>query len=212
MSLPSGPVVPGQRIGDADLYRAGAGTYERGGRLYATLVGVARVRDEAGTEALAKGLLPILEVKQGTEKSLVPTVGSVVTARVRSVNRRFAKVEIVCVDGRPLLDSFRGMIRVQDIRATEKDKVEVYRSFRPADILLARVISLGDARSYYLATDANHLGVIHATGASGHVLVPISWCQMQCPVTGLKEDRKVARVAVDLSQEVAMMADASSSR
>jgi len=62
--------------------------------------------------------------------------------------------------------------RVQDIRATEKDKVQVYRSFRPGDIVRAQVISLGDARSYYLATTKNDLGVIFARSEAGEFLDP----------------------------------------
>lgn len=45
----------------------------------------------------------------------------------------------------------------EDIRATEKDKVEIYKSFRPGDIVLAKVISLGDAQSNYLLTTAENL-------------------------------------------------------
>ena len=105
--------------------------------------------------------------------------------------------------------------RVQDIRATEKDKVQVYRSFRPGDIVRAQVISLGDARSYYLATTKNDLGVIFARSEAGQccvlpsiteqkitrslskklgaVMVPISWQEMQCPKTKVKEFRKCAK-------------------
>lgn len=35
----------------------------------------------------------------------------------------------------------------------------MYKSFRPGDIVRARVISLGDARQYYLSTAENELGV-----------------------------------------------------
>jgi hypothetical protein len=39
------------------------------------------------------------------------------------------------------------------------DKVEVIKCYRPGDIVRARVISLGDARQYYLSTAENELGV-----------------------------------------------------
>ena len=38
------------------------------------------------------------------------------------------------------------------MRATEIDKVVVYDCFRPGDVVRAEVLSLGDARSYYLTT------------------------------------------------------------
>ncbi|XP_075573468.1 exosome complex component CSL4 isoform X2 [Pelecanus crispus] len=114
---------------------------------------------------------------------------------VCSINSRFAKVHILYVGSTPLKSAFRGTIRREDIRATEKDKVEVYKSFRPGDIVLAKVISLGDAQSnYLLSTAENELGVVVARSEAGVQMVPISWCEMQCPRTHTKDFRKVARV------------------
>ncbi|ETE68001.1 Exosome complex component CSL4, partial [Ophiophagus hannah] len=97
---------------------------------------------------------------------------------VCSINSRFAKVHILYVGSTPLKSPFRGTIRREDIRATEKDK-----------------ISLGDAQSNYLLTTAeNELGVVVAHSEAGLQMVPISWCEMQCPSTHGKELRKVARV------------------
>ncbi|XP_017581596.1 exosome complex component CSL4 isoform X4 [Corvus cornix cornix] len=116
-------------------------------------------------------------------------------SEVCSINSRFAKVHILYVGSTPLKSTFRGTIRREDIRATEKDKVEVYKSFRPSDIVLAKVISLGDAQSnYLLSTAENELGVVVARSEAGVQMVPISWCEMQCPRTHTKEFRKVARV------------------
>uniref|UniRef100_A0A452VA36 Exosome component 1 n=1 Tax=Ursus maritimus TaxID=29073 RepID=A0A452VA36_URSMA len=80
-------------------------------------------------------------------------------------------------------------------------QVEIYKSFRPGDIVLAKVISLGDAQSNYLLTTAeNELGVVVAHSESGVQMVPISWCEMQCPKTHTKEFRKVARVQPEFLQ------------
>ncbi|KAL9936697.1 hypothetical protein V8E36_004765 [Tilletia maclaganii] len=65
---------------------------------------------------------------------------------------------------------FTGVIRAQDVRATEKDKVRLADCFRVGDIVRASVISLGDARSYFLSTAENRLGVIYAISSSA---VPI---------------------------------------
>ena len=97
------------------------------------------------------------------------------------------------------------------MRAGERDKVEIYKSFRPGDVIMAKVLSLGDAQSYYLTTSENELGVVFAksvagklacsehvrptlTALSGAPMVAVSWCEMQCEQTGAKEWRKVARV------------------
>ncbi|XP_030636340.1 exosome complex component CSL4 isoform X2 [Chanos chanos] len=120
---------------------------------------------------------------------------------VTSINPRFAKVHILYVGSTPLKDRFRGTIRKEDVRATEKDKVETYKSFRPGDIVLAKVISLGDVQSNYLLTTAeNELGVVVAHSEAGVQMVPISWCEMQCPRTHAKEFRKVARVQPEYLQ------------
>ena len=43
----------------------------------------------------------------------------------------------------------------------------MYECFRPGDIVLADVLSLGDARSYFLSTAKNELGVVHAKSLAG---------------------------------------------
>ena len=53
------------------------------------------------------------------------------------------------------------------MRAGERDKVEIYKSFRPGDVIMAKVLSLGDAQSYYLTTCENELGVVFAKSVAG---------------------------------------------
>ncbi|KFQ91192.1 Exosome complex component CSL4, partial [Nipponia nippon] len=167
---------------------AGSGTYTRHGFIFSSLAGCLEKRSEDGG-------LPLVSVVRDAEAQLLPDVGAVVTCKVCSINSRFAKVHILYVGSTPLKSTFRGTIRREDIRATEKDKVEVYKSFRPGDIVLAKVISLGDAQSnYLLSTAENELGVVVARSEAGVQMVPISWCEMQCPRTHTKDFRKVARV------------------
>lgn len=90
----------------------------------------------------------------------------------------------------------------RDVRQFEIDTVEIYNSFRPGDIVRALVISRGDARSYYLSTARNDLGVVSAPGRGGRAMIPLSWDTMQCPVTLAKEKRKVAKVDFAPPQEI----------
>lgn len=83
------------------------------------------------------------------------------------MNPRFCKVSILGVGSTALKEPFRGTIRKEDVRATEKDRVEIYKCFRPGDIVLAKVVSLGDARSYQLSTADNNLGVVFAKSEAG---------------------------------------------
>ena len=47
---------------------------------------------------------------------------------------------------------FKGIIRINDIRSTERDKLKLIDCFKPGDIVKAQVISLGDGSNYYLTT------------------------------------------------------------
>ena len=107
------------------------------------------------------------------------------------------------------------MIRREDVRQTEKDRVELSKCFRPSDIVLATIISLGDQSNYLLSTAGDALGsrslfsnylicftgVILATNKYGYRLEPISWNEMRCPKTGVKEARKTAKIQEQLIEK-----------
>ncbi|CAB1344352.1 unnamed protein product, partial [Coregonus sp. 'balchen'] len=106
--------------------------------------------------------LPVISVVRETEAQLLPDVGAIVTCKVTSINPRFAKVHILYV--------------------------ETYKSFRPGDIVLAKVISLGDVQSNYLLTTAeNELGVVvaHSEAGGGHYY---------CCLPGLTPEKTVSMV------------------
>uniref|UniRef100_A0A3Q3F4H6 Exosome component 1 n=1 Tax=Labrus bergylta TaxID=56723 RepID=A0A3Q3F4H6_9LABR len=169
--------VPGDKLCSVEDCIPGTGVYVRHGCIYSSLAGYV-LRKNEGEE------LPVISVVRETETQLLPDVGAIVTCKVTSINPRFAKVHILYVGSTPLKDRFRGTI-----------------SFRPGDIVLAKVISLGDVQSNYLLTTAeNELGVVVAHSEAGAQMVPISWCEMQCPRTHAKEFRKVARVQPEYLQ------------
>jgi len=177
-------VTPGQRLASASDFKAGDGTHVLNGYIYGSVFGEKEVNSQK-----------VISVKAKNTSTLVPKEGDIVFCRITKVNPRFATASILCVGDVPLSGAFGGMIRVQDVRLTEVDKVQIYLSFRPGDIVRAKVLSLGDKRYYYLSTQQNDLGVIGAQCAlSGVMMVPISWEQMQCPKTNIKEYRKVAKV------------------
>eukprot|EP00026_Physarum_polycephalum_P018095 Phypoly_transcript_19555.p1 GENE.Phypoly_transcript_19555~~Phypoly_transcript_19555.p1 ORF type:complete len:217 (+),score=18.94 Phypoly_transcript_19555:66-653(+) len=178
-------VVPGQRLCPVENHIAGPGTFVHKQHIHASIVGFKQITYD-GTQATVR-------VAREKDLNVVPEIGSIVTAKVLRINPRLASVSILCVGTKALKDPFQGIIRVQDIRATEIDKVQVYRSFRPGDIVRAEVISLGDLRAYYLSTAKNDLGVVFAQSVAGSTMIPISWEMMQCPKTKMKEYRKVAR-------------------
>ncbi|CAO3592941.1 unnamed protein product [Absidia cylindrospora] len=66
-------VTPGQRLGYAQEYIAGNGTYERNGLLCASVVGIRHI-----TTPDDENQLPIISVSKEKEQSAVPDVGSLV--------------------------------------------------------------------------------------------------------------------------------------
>ncbi|XP_014087626.2 exosome complex component CSL4 [Bactrocera oleae] len=188
--------LPGQRLClSEETTVAGQGTYERGGYIYATLAGSVQVKK--------KDKCKYIEVKCAGSQTIVPVAGDVITARVLQVNQRFAKCSIICIGDHILERTYRGIVRKEDVRATEKDRVEMYKSFRPGDVILARVLPQTELSCYQLSTAENELGVVVATssdsGANGPPMVPVSWTEMQCPNTLVKEPRKVAKIVAESS-------------
>ncbi|KAG1899099.1 uncharacterized protein F5891DRAFT_1039630 [Suillus fuscotomentosus] len=161
--LPGQPVSPSR----GPIPKLGGGLYLKDGQVRASLVGVAHY--EGSTLAISR------------VRAHPPAENSVVLGTVTRLSPLQAMVSISVVDGVPLPagEEFNGVIRTQDVRATEKDK--------------GVVISLGDARSYYITTARNDLGVIFATSEAGASMDPVSWQEMRCPKTGRIEKRKCAK-------------------
>ncbi|ENN75110.1 hypothetical protein YQE_08423, partial [Dendroctonus ponderosae] len=179
--------LPGQRLSICDnVYTCGQGTYQRQGYIYSMLAGTVDLVDRNGVK--------VIEVHSTGEQTVIPTQGDIVTAQVYIITQQFAKCYIKCIGSTVLRSPYRGLIRRENIRATEKDKTEVFKSLRPGDIVLARVLPMTEAHSYQLSTAENELGVVIAHSEHGYPMVPVSWTEMQCPKTLVKEPRKVAKI------------------
>ena len=92
-------------------------------------------------------------------------------------------------------ETFKGIIRTQDVRLTDRDRVKIIECFKPGDIVRAVIISLGDGSNYYLSTAKNDLGVVFARseGGAGGLMYAVDWQNMICPETGVIEKRKCAK-------------------
>ena len=146
-------VIPGQLLGPASKFRPGPGTHIHEENLYSSLLGVVHVSQPARAPGPAKRLnkitaalpseLPTMSVSRSgvsEKREVLPEVGNVVLCRVLRISPRQAVVAIL-ICGDTVLDAeWQGLIRSQDVRATEKDKVKIYESFRPGDIVRAEVV------------------------------------------------------------------------
>lgn len=169
-----------------DTHVSGPGTYERKGYIYSSLAGIVRLTE--------KEKVFIVEVQTDKGQNIVPNPGDIVTAEVTVISQRYARCAIKCIRDTPLEKPLRALINKEEVQATNKDSVEIHKSFRPGDIILARVLPIKELQSYQLTTAENELGVAIAYSDADAQMIPISWTEMQCPVTYNKEFRKVARV------------------
>ncbi|KAH9460595.1 hypothetical protein MJO28_003721 [Puccinia striiformis f. sp. tritici] len=183
-------VTPGQELitsGEAQpsaTYQCGPGTFERQGKVYASVVG--QPTKNGGT----------ISVSCPSRCAKVPVVGTNVIGMITKVTKQQAHMSIMMVDDLPIPigQEFQGVIRSQDVRQVDKDKVIIWDCYRPGDIVRAEVISLPtSAMGYLLATFRNHLGVLFAEHSlTGNRMTAISWKEMKDIQTGQKEARKVA--------------------
>ncbi|KAJ4249462.1 exosome 3'-_5 exonuclease subunit ski4 (Csl4) [Fusarium torreyae] len=196
--------LPGKVLGPITKFAPGAGTHVYEGNVVSSLLGQVTVTPPAKNPGPAKRLnkitaptteeLATISVsRHGRKREILPDVDNIVLARVLRLMPKQAIVVIQQVGDTVLQTEWQGVIRVQDVRATEKDKVKIYESFKPGDIVRAQVISLGDQANYYLSTASNELGVILATSEAGNDMVPVSWKEYKDPETGISEPRKVAK-------------------
>lgn len=151
-------------------------------------------QDSAGVTRASLALSSSLQPKK---TSLVPSISNIVLARIVKLGLKQAQAHIISVEQTPLPHYFYGLIRIQDVRRHETDKVQMDQCFRPGDIVKARVISLGDSKSYYLSTAEEDLGVVLAKTEEGKRLQPYDWVTMIEPESGVLELRKVAKPEVE---------------
>lgn len=81
-----------------------------------------------------------------------------------------------------MAEPFRGQLRKEDVRATEKDRVEMYKCFRPNDIILARVVIIFFTIFIVILTveqDTNSKMVYLKYYCSSHWGMPIPMCCQQ---------------------------------
>ncbi|KAG5654793.1 hypothetical protein H0H81_003801 [Sphagnurus paluster] len=146
-------VLPGQPIllPRGPALQLGPGTYQRQQQVRASLLGVPK--NDGST-------LTISRVRPNP-----PSPNSVVLGSITRLSPLQAMLSITVVDGVPLPsgEEFAGVIRTQDVRATEKDRVKIADCFRGGDVV------------------------------RGATMEPVSWQEMRCPKTGKIERRKCAK-------------------
>ncbi|CAF9904120.1 MAG: exosome 3'-_5 exonuclease subunit ski4 (Csl4) [Heterodermia speciosa] len=190
---------PGLELGPISKYTPGPGTHVHDGHIHASLSGapILNKSTKPPTISIPQLLPPLsnsnLPSTNVTNRNTLPSVGSIVLGKIIRCMVRQVNVAILVVDERVCADEWSGVVRREDVRATEKEKLVVGESFRVGDLIRGEVISLGDQTNYYLTTARNELGVIMAKSEAGNTMHPISWKEFKDPITGETEARKVAK-------------------
>lgn len=199
-------VVPGQILASTSTHLPGPGTHVYETNILASIIGTSSVAKPTGGNGKPTISVPRLQeqLRSDNTTSLLPRVTSTVLCRVTRVSQRQLTASILLVDPSPqdVLSytqttdddlQFQAVLRREDVRTHEKDKVVMNDMYRVGDIVRATVISLGDERNYYISTAGNEFGVVVATSDTGNAMVPASWKEMRDVVTGQAESRKVAK-------------------
>ncbi|KAL8874429.1 MAG: hypothetical protein Q9174_000222 [Haloplaca sp. 1 TL-2023] len=216
MSLPA-LALPGQLLGPSSKYTSGPGTYLHASNIYASRSGQPAATNTTSKSHLNKPTLTITRLSSNSataslgpvserinNTNALPKVGDVVLGRVTRCTMKQVNVGIVVVvgaegkegllvEGSVCAHEIQGVVRKEDVRATEKEKVDVGEGFRVGDVIRAVVISLGDQSNYYLTTAKNELGVILTKSENGNTMYPINWKEFMDPITTETETRKVAK-------------------
>ena len=143
--------LPGRVLGPVSKYAPGSGTHVFEGNVVSSLMGRVTVTQPAKAPGPAKRLNKITApttdelatisvTRHGRKREILPDVNNVVLARVVRLMPKQAIVVIQQVGETVLQTEWQGVIRVQDVRATEKDKVKIHESFKPGDIVRAQVV------------------------------------------------------------------------
>lgn len=174
-------VLPGVYIGSLNEYNAGDGVYLRNTDIISNACGTIEILNAGNM----KPTIQIKSISVSKEKTLHSgnvrqyrhlQIGDEVLCQITKIMMNQVNADIIFVGSNKLPKPTRGVIRREDVRLNEIDKVVMHECFRASDFVKAVVISLGDSKQYFLSTAKVELGVFIARHeGSGRFLVPISW-------------------------------------
>jgi len=183
-------VAPGDRIGSIHQISSGDGTYIRGNIVHVSRLG----KFELDSSNL--NYLPVAKVVSAKKSisSFIIYINQVVMGKIQKLTMKYATIEIMTAEYIGALpEPHWGWIRKEDIRKDFED-IPINECFQVNDIVVCRIISLGDNRRYYCSTAELELGVVRAVHkTSGKLLLPINTNEMQCLESKDIEKRKCAK-------------------
>lgn len=167
LCVPVGTIVtPGDRlIKNTRGWSLGLGTYLRQGAIYSSTVGTVSVDSSSEQQQI------LTVVSTTNHQPGVLQVDSIVVAKVVRLSLHQVTCNIMATQDGPLSYPHEGHIRREDLyeaNSTTNTKTDnsndnnsIRNACQPGDILVARILALGDTRRYILSIAEPQLGVIH---------------------------------------------------
>lgn len=153
-------ISPGTYLGEEgkDIH-AGKGTYvDDEKKIRATVSGEVIV-EEASVNSLQRKLVHVISACNVARDYVLDT-GDLVYGRVLKTNYNQAVIEIISTGDLRLQIPSKGVIRKEDVRTVDIDKVVVPEVFKVGNVVSAKVLTLGDSKYYFLSTAETGLGVV----------------------------------------------------
>lgn len=173
-------VIPGEKLGAAEEFVAGRGTYEDRGHVFAALLGHVRI-DQSARAVHVDAVHGIPHMAEG----------ELVYARVDELKSQVAVCTLLAsaathrnVPGAP-----EGTIHVSKAKEGYTDSLA--DEFQPGDLVLARILQ--GPPSVKLSTAAADLGVVAARCGNCHALLAKGPKGLRCPRCGATEHRKLSQ-------------------
>lgn len=172
-------VLPGEKLGVIEEFVSSDGTYIEDGSIYSRVVG--RVLVDLMTKNVS-----VHSLAQG---SPVPSVGSIVTGSIASVQDSMASLRMFKIGMRYLSGFFTGLVHISDASFTYVESM--FDVCRMGDLARAKVVSEKNTVCH-LTLKGQDLGVLYGFCSScGHVLTR-KRPRMVCENCGNIEKRKTA--------------------
>jgi exosome complex component CSL4 len=173
-------VLPGEYIGAAEQFLPGRGTYEDGGRIYASLLGVPAV-DPGDRTVRVEPRNAVPEVREG----------DLVYARVDELKTAMAVCTVLSTltSRRQVPGAPEGTVHIS--KAKDGYTESLSGEFAIGDVLVARVLQAHPGIK--LTTAPAPLGVVAARCQVCHGLLTLGAKEAVCPRCGHREHRKFAK-------------------
>lgn len=174
-------VLPGERLGAAEEFAPGKGTYEYKGEIFASLMGKVQLHPAERTVSV----LAIHEIPHLAE-------GDEVYARVDEIKSAMLVVTVLCSasTGRLAPGYPEGTVHISKAKDSYVDRLD--RDFAEGDVIRAKIIQ--GYPSIKLSTQGESLGVVSARCQDCHsFLTKLESNKLVCTRCGKREERHASK-------------------